>query len=192
MADAAPLQFDNEAELELLHRVANKDRAALEQLYLAYIPKLSGFLRNHLFEDRLIEEVYNDVMLVVWDKAAEFREASKVSTWIFAIAYRTCMAHARKELKHVRNTTDCEFDSLVEPVEDDSARSVRDALDALSPDHRTAVELAYFVGCSIDEIAYITDTPSNTVKTRLFHARLNLKKALEIEFELAQKDNVLT
>jgi RNA polymerase sigma-70 factor (ECF subfamily) len=52
------------------------------------------------------------------------------------------------------------------------------ALDALSPAQRAVVELTYFGGYSYDEIATITGCCVNTVKTRMFHARAKLRKAL--------------
>jgi RNA polymerase sigma-70 factor (ECF subfamily) len=52
------------------------------------------------------------------------------------------------------------------------------ALDALPPAQRAVVELTYFGGYSYEEIAAITGTYVNTVKTRMFHARAKLRKAL--------------
>lgn len=183
MADNRTQDQAESEELQLLTRIADGDAQALAELYERYRGKLGSFLRNKLFEEKLADEVYNDVMYVVWEKAGEFRGASRVSTWIFGIAFRTCLAHGRKEQKHSKDYSDTDLDSLSQPQEIDQARSVRDALNELSQDHRDAIELAYFVGHSIDEIAIITNTPRNTVKTRLFHARLNLKKVLEREFD---------
>ena len=51
------------------------------------------------------------------------------------------------------------------------------ALRALSVDQRAAVELTYFHGFSYPEIAQIVECPTDTVKTRMFHARKRLKTA---------------
>jgi RNA polymerase sigma-70 factor (ECF subfamily) len=50
----------------------------------------------------------------------------------------------------------------------------------LSAEHRAVIELAYFYGCSYEEIAAIAACPVNTVKTRMFHARAKLKKLLPL------------
>ena len=60
----------------------------------------------------------------------------------------------------------------------DQARAAIDtALRTLSADQRAAVELTYFHGFSYPEIAQIVDCPTDTVKTRMFHARKRLKTA---------------
>ena len=75
-------------EAELIGRVATGDRRAFETLYRAYHPRLARFLQRMTRSAPLIEEIVNDTLLVVWRKAATFNGSSKVSTWIFAIAYR--------------------------------------------------------------------------------------------------------
>ena len=52
------------------------------------------------------------------------------------------------------------------------------ALAQLSPEHRDVVELTFFHGCSYQEIAEVVGCPENTVKTRMFHARKQLKRLL--------------
>jgi RNA polymerase sigma factor (sigma-70 family) len=46
------------------------------------------------------------------------------------------------------------------------------------PEHRVAIELTYFEGHTYREIAAITGCPADTVKTRMFHARRQLKALL--------------
>src|SRR5471032_1368290 len=75
-------------EVRLLARIAAGDRVAFDALYRAYFPRLSRFISRMARNTALIEEVVNDTMLVVWQKAASFDGSCKVSTWIFAIAYR--------------------------------------------------------------------------------------------------------
>ena len=83
----------------LVGRVAAGDRHAFEMLYRAYFPRLARFLQRMTRSVQLIEEIVNDTLLVVWQKAATFDGSCKVSTWVFAIAYRkACKAlHALDE-----------------------------------------------------------------------------------------------
>src|SRR5882757_8825358 len=75
-------------ENELLDRVKARDLRAFEKLYRIYQPRLARFLLNLVRRPQLVEEVLNDTMMVVWQTAGSFRGASKLSTWIFAIASR--------------------------------------------------------------------------------------------------------
>lgn len=56
--------------------------------------------------------------------------------------------------------------------------SLTQALDQLSPEHRSVIQLAFGEDCSYQEIATITGSPVNTVKTRMFHARKRLADIL--------------
>ena len=61
-----------EQERTLLHRVAVQDRQAFEILYRQYAPRLYRYLSKFIPQPDLIEEVLDDVMMVVWQKAACF------------------------------------------------------------------------------------------------------------------------
>ncbi|MBL4671525.1 MAG: RNA polymerase sigma factor [Arenicella sp.] len=170
-------------DFELLSLIATQqDKAALAEFYNRYRKSLGGFLRGRLYQDKLVDEVYNDVMLTVWQKAAAFRNESKVSTWVFGIAYRTCLSHSRKELKHTANSSDMDMQTMTDEQDSELVEHLRAAVTELSDDHKMVVELAYFYGHSTAEIADIMRCPINTVKTRLFHARKNLKHIIEKQY----------
>jgi len=175
-------------EVGLLGRVAAGDQLAFEALYRVYFPRLSRFVGRMTRNPPLIEEIVNDTMLVVWQKAASFDGSCKPSTWIFAIAYR-------KTLKGLKASD--------EPVESDAAlyedesgnqpeqmlsrqqlqQSVADALDALPAAQRAVMVLTYYHEMAYNDIAEVVDCPLNTVKTRMFHARHRLKDLLWNERE---------
>lgn len=175
-------------ELELVTRIAQRDRTAMKQLYFIYHKRLSRFLLRIVHRRDLVEEIINDTMFAVWRKAAGFRGDSQVSTWILGIAYR----QALKGLKRYRTGSlrDAASASLnaSEPIHDAGAeqRELQQWLDQglgrLPPVQRLVIELAYFMGHSCEEIALITSCPVNTVKTRMFHARERLRVVLG-EFE---------
>ncbi len=131
----------------------------------------------------LIEEVVNDTMLVVWQKAASYDGSCKVSTWVFAIAYRTALKGIRQSDDPVDSDADLyEAESDCGPEQELSQQqlqhSVAQALDALPLAQRTVMVLTYYHDMAYGEIAAIVDCPVNTVKTRMFHARHRLKGLL--------------
>lgn len=170
-------------ERELLRRVSRHDVHAFEALYRIYQPRLTRFLSNLVQRRGLVEEVLDDTMMVVWQTADRFRGASKLSTWIFAIAYRKAL---KARAKWPEPLEDEPFNTRVstDPVPDQQLqhRRLHDALvaamDTLSADHRAVVDLTYFHGMGYREIAEIMDCPVDTVKTRMFHARRKLKQAI--------------
>ena len=168
------------AEAALIKRISeDKDREALTTLYECYRLPLGSFLHSRLREKRLVDEAFNDVMMVVWKQASKFRGDSKVSTWIFGIAYRTSLAMARKESKHTDKTQDYELENIAQSQESGMAEYVRAAMTALSEKHRSVIELTYYYGHSLLEISDIIDCPVSTIKTRLFYARQQMKSYIE-------------
>jgi RNA polymerase sigma-70 factor, ECF subfamily len=173
-------QIPKRQDEDLLRDVARGDRRALDALYLGYHRRLARFLARIAPQYETIEEVINDTFLVVWQRAREFRGASRVSTWIIGIAYRIALKSLRRNDGLVRAQR---YDSLPEPwVEPMIDAELRDwvvrGLSHLPIEQRLALELAYNMGHSIEEIAEITDSPVGTVKARMFHAREKLRQYL--------------
>jgi RNA polymerase sigma factor (sigma-70 family) len=184
---AHPVACDGAEELRLLDRVAAEDVAAFEILYRLYHPRLTRFLRGLLRQRALVEEVLDDTMLVAWRKAHTFDATSKVSTWLFAIAYR----QALRALRCVDSVMEFEESAMASPQAGPEAQlqqqhlhaRIGDALESLSPMHRVVIELTYYHGLSCREIAAITACPVATVKTRMFHARRKLRGLLGGDLE---------
>src|SRR5688572_6126098 len=82
---------DDNADLELLQRIANGDRNALRQLYNTYYHPLLRFIYRITGRLDLAQEGVNDVMLVVWRNGRSFGGRSSVSTWIMGIGYRKAL-----------------------------------------------------------------------------------------------------
>jgi len=178
-------------EVRLVARIAAGDKLAFEALYRIYFPRLSRFIGRMARNAALIEEVVNDTMLVVWQKAATFDGTCKVSTWVFAIAYR-------KTLKGLK-ASDEPMESDASLYEDDSGnqpeqtmnrqqlqQTVAEALDQLPAAQRAVMVLTYYHDMAYSEIAEVVECPLNTVKTRMFHARHRLKDLLWNERESSQ------
>jgi RNA polymerase sigma-70 factor, ECF subfamily len=169
-----------DSDFELLAGVAAGNRLALEQLYHGYHRRLARFLSRFTSRYENVEEIINDTFMVVWQSAKDFRNASRVSTWIFGIAYRTALKSLRRQKNHAAALSlDESPEQIVDPEADAEVQDwVAHGLDRLTVEHRLALELAYRMGHSLEEIAAITDTPVGTVKARMFHARRKLREYL--------------
>ncbi|MEM9555611.1 MAG: sigma-70 family RNA polymerase sigma factor [Acidobacteriota bacterium] len=170
---------DLTSDLDLLRAVADGDRQAFERLYHRYARRLFGYLLRWLSSPEQVEEVIDDTMFVVWQQASRFELRSRVSTWIFGIAYRQAMTALRGHREHT------DLEQVAEPagLDVDLRRrelrlSLDKALNSLSADHRTVLELTYFEEFSCREIADVVGCSVNTVKTRMFYARRHLRRIL--------------
>jgi RNA polymerase sigma-70 factor (ECF subfamily) len=172
----------NDLERELLRRVSAGDRDAFRDLYLRYHRRLARFLTRltNRYEDA--EEIINDTLWIVWQRAGEFRNASRVSTWIMGIAYRRALNMIRRASTHERAMR-LEI-AETEAAVSDSAQALeqRQLLDSglaeLPLEQRLVLEFTYYLDHSCEEIAEIMDCPVNTVKTRMFNARRKLRTIL--------------
>jgi RNA polymerase sigma-70 factor, ECF subfamily len=170
---------DDDDDRDLLRRIGCADRDAFRQLYLDYYKRLARFLRRVTRHYHDVEEVINDALLIVWQRAGDFRGASRVSTWIFAIAYRCALKSVRRSTARSR-LTGLEFENGAAVVED-AARETEEqqlldlGLSCLPLEQRVVLVLAYTMDYSCEEIAAIAGCPVNTVKSRMFHARRKLR-----------------
>lgn len=179
-------------EVELLLRVAQEhDWQAFEQLYHLYYRRLTRFLDKVVRQPSLVEEILDDTMLVVWQKADSFNQSSRVSTWIFSIAYRKALKalererrHAGEEspggdshdAEHVEASPDTEPEAQL--IQHQSRQLVNELLAMLPVEHRAVIELTYYHGHPYGEIALIVGCPVATVKTRMFYARRKMRELL--------------
>jgi len=169
-------------EAALLRRIAAGDRLAFETLYRGYFPRLTRFLERVIRSPQMVEEVLNDAMMVVWRKAATFNGQSKVSTWIFAIAYRKAL----KALKRFDEPLEADEQLFESPgpgpesllMQRQRFSLLMQQIGRMSPEHRAVIELTCYHGCAYREIAQILGCPVDTVKTRMFHARKRLRQFL--------------
>ena len=179
---AAPSPSPDESGL--IERIGQGDMRAFDQLYRLYHPRLTRFLLNLIRRPHLVEDVLNDTMLVVWTHPGSFNGMSKVSTWIFAIAYRKAQRAMRRQDDPVEDRR-AEFRASTDddPERQAGLRQVqevlRDAINSLSSDHRAVVDLTYFHEAGYREIAEIMDCPVDTVKSRMHYARRRLRNMFE-------------
>jgi RNA polymerase sigma-70 factor, ECF subfamily len=178
MQTASTVRTDNQRELRLLRRVVDRDRDAIAELYRIYHPRLFKFIFRLTSSYTAAEELVNDVMLLVWRKASSFRGESKVSTWIFGIAYRQTMRRVTRKKLRLAPAIDMNNHGVDEDSALETENWVRKGLLELSSAQQLTVMLVFYLGLSYEEIADITQCPVNTVKTRMYHARRKLKKLL--------------
>lgn len=184
--DTAPLTvraaLTDQEERELLARIADKrEQAAFRELYGIYYQRLTRLLTRMSMRREDIEEIINDTFWVVWTKAAEFRGASQLSTWIIGIAYRRALNSLRRDRVRPVGSEPVTEDMVSTPssaTAEEHAQWIQYGLEKLPLEQRLALELAYTLGHSCEEIASILSCPVNTVKTRLFRARETLKQVL--------------
>ena len=175
----------------LLARVAEGDRdASLAALYDRYAGRLYGLGIRLLGDRSQAEELVQETFVRVWQGARRFdADQGSVGTWVRVIAHRTAVDLQRRAAarpKAAVNGPDGpgERADPSATIEEQTERTllsveVRDALEALSPNHREVLQLGYDAQLSQREIAERLQIPLGTVKTRTYHALKALRVVLE-------------
>jgi RNA polymerase sigma-70 factor, ECF subfamily len=131
-------------------------------------------------EEALAEDLLSEVFLDVWRQAASFEARSSVSTWLLAIArYKALSArrrrpHAELDEAIVSTVADPADDPEIVLQKKNRAEMLRQSLAKLSPEHGEVIDLVYYHGKSVREVADIVGAAEATVKTRMFYARKKL------------------
>jgi len=164
----------------LIKRIARGDQLAMRTLFGRYRVLLYRWLLRLVRDEALAEDLLSDVFLDVWRQAAAFEARSSVSTWLLAIArYKALSARRRRtdaelDEKVASSVADTADDPEVVLQKKTRADLLRHALTRLSPEHGEVIDLVYFHGKSVKEVAEIVGVAEATVKTRMFYARRKL------------------
>jgi RNA polymerase sigma-70 factor, ECF subfamily len=173
------------SDAELVARCCAGDRGAWRLLYERHAALVYRFLSALGIRDPEREDACQDVFMAVYRSLPSFRGESQLSTWIYRITART----TGKMIQKRRLRTALAAMMLSEPAPpppDPSEKTTRNLmldrmLDRLHPKKRLVLVLFELEGVPVEEIARIADCPTNTVWSRLHHARLDLTKMAERE-----------
>ena len=170
------------ADRELVAEIAVGDRGALHELFTRHQPWLAARVRQRCSDPAIVAEVVNDTFLVVWQKAAKYRDDGEVAAWLWGIAIRTLLHRLRPRKSVIERL------SRLRPEHEPSAEEavllavehsdVGLALQRLSPELLAVVQATVIDGLSTREAAELLGIPSGTVKSRMSRARLELREAL--------------
>ncbi len=175
-------------EAGLLRRVARRDTRAFEGIYDRYGRSVYSLALAMLRDAQVAQEVTQEVFLDLWRTAEAFDPGrGSARTWILALAH-----HKSVDVVRRRRARPSEPLSESTPNHRDFAEiaeagvvrgRVRTALEALSPEQRAAITLAYYGGYTQQEIAERLRVPLGTVKTRMRDGMLRLREMLHAHVE---------
>ena len=178
-------------DLQLLERIAAKDKDALNALYERYMTPVYSMSLHMLKQPPLAEEVTQDVFLNIWLKADSFNASrGNPRSWIMSVTHHRVIDVIRSRRRSDTHTDPEGYDVLerlpssgpsveLEVAQRLERERIEGALATLPDSQREVIELAYFEGYSQSEMAKILDQPLGTIKTRVRLAMQKLKAALQ-------------
>jgi RNA polymerase sigma-70 factor (ECF subfamily) len=177
---------DAASDESLIRRIAAGDQLAMRTLFARYRIPLYRWLLRIVRDETMAEDLLSDVFLDVWRQAASFQRRASVSTWLLAIARYKALSARRARV--VAQLDERIASTIADPADDPEAalqeknrsKMLRDSLACLSPEHGEVIDLVYYHGKSVKEVADIIGVGEATVKTRMFYARRKLASLVAV------------
>ena len=169
-------------DLDLIRRMQAGDDDAVRDLYARYGQRLYAYALRLTNDPATAEDVVQTTLVTAWQTVRKFRGEGRLIAWLLGIVHHTAM----KSLRHMHQPLDAMKDTVSgnQPTPEDQAevdetkRWVRQGLNSLSVEHRAVLELVFYQGLSLDEVAKVCNCPLGTVKSRLSYARQHLRGIL--------------
>ncbi len=188
-------------DARLLRAIAQGDQAAFTRFYDRHADRVYRYCLARLRDPHRAADAAQETMVAVWRSAARFRGEGSPLAWLFGIASRKVRdvwrraarrsqpAAAAVRAREGRSPEPAGGQMAVRPEllggPDPALEQVEDRLDLLEglarlpPEQQEAVLLVYYAGLSVQEVAAATGVPEGTVKSRLYHGRRALARAVE-------------
>ncbi len=152
---------------------------AFNQLFDRYKQPLFGFFRRRLYDPSQAEELTQETFLAVLRGTARYQATALFRTWLYAIGFRILRAHRRKAaFRAVFSAAAPPHRDPAAPGDLDNDLLIRHTVRKLDRIDREVLLLREFEQLTYAEIAALLSVPVNTVRSRLFRARTELRNLL--------------
>jgi len=179
MSDSA--QLPSQTDEQLMLAFSKGVNAAFDQLFLRYRQPIFAFFRRRTFNLPGAEELTQETFLALFRAASRYQPKSLFRSYLFAIAFRILRSDRRKQTfrSFFFGSTARAERAATPNANSDEILWLRQALNRLDNIDREILLLREFEQLSYSEIADLLKLPSNTVRSRLFRARLALREHLD-------------
>ena len=169
------------------------DKEAIEKLYRQYRGRIWFFVRKNVSSQAAAEDIVSDTFLTAIEKLPDLHRPESFGSWLYSIAYRKCTDYLNSESEKAHFDSCEELDRTVEnaalsepvmiPIDyienEETKQLLREAIDSLKPETRSAIIMYYFEQLSVAEVAKALGLKENTAKQRLYAARKKLAAKLK-------------
>jgi RNA polymerase sigma factor (sigma-70 family) len=171
----------------LITRWRRRDEAAARELTEMFHAPMLYYLRRMLGSEADAWDAAQETWLSAFRSLAKLREPRNFPAFLYRIARNAALAHLRS-----RQVAEAALPTLADQLESESVQAsgdeamfspsdaarVHEGLAQLSLPHREVLTLFFLEDLSLEEIATVTQVPTGTVKSRLFHAKRLLRSIL--------------
>ncbi len=167
---------------KIVQRCRHGDRAAFEELFEIYQPRLKYYVRRLDNGDTNVDDILQDIWLRVFKKIHKLKDAQSFTVWLYRIARNKVYDGFRRKERLLRLPQEDEFpvSGTDEPVFDTSdTEKLHRALNELKHYHREVLTLCFIEQMPYQSIADVIGCNIGTVRSRIFYAKKSLRKEME-------------
>lgn len=183
---------------DLIQLVLQGQSAAYAELVDRYKAFVFTIVLRYISSREDAEEVSQDIFVKAFRSLADFKGASKFSTWLYTITTTSCLTFLRKKKLDVQSLDNENVFAAADNIDGGMSANqieqksrvamVNAAIKMLSPDDAQVITLFYKGEQSLEEMAKILGKEPNAVKVQLHRARTRLKEKLQTHFAAEVKD----
>jgi RNA polymerase sigma-70 factor (ECF subfamily) len=175
-----------------INRVLNGDTNAFAALVDRYKDMVYTLSLRMVRNREEAEELSQDSFIKVYRSLAKFKGESKFSTWLYKVAYNTCLDRLKKNKREPYTIAIDEYteqqvealDHAFDIIEDKERKQMlQECLHLLAGEDSFLLTLYYFEEQSVKEISKIMGVTPNHVKIKLFRSRKKLATVLKEQME---------
>lgn len=178
-------------ESQLIKRARNGDISAFEELIAEYEKKIYNYCFRMTNNREDAEDLAQEVFIKVYRGLKSFKGDSQFSTWIYRIAYNTCVDKFRRKKVRVLSMTPANEEEKEldlpdgEPLPEEKVlqaekkKLIQECIESLKPEYKTVIILRDIQDHTYESIADILGIPLGTVKSHISRARAALREALD-------------
>ncbi len=184
-------------DVALMLRVRGGDEDAFRELFRRHCPHVLRFVRRHVGEGAIADELVQDVFTQMYRARERYRPEARFTTWLYTIALNVCRNERRRPEHQLRVRSDRQeegesgLDPILDPVDDAAPTAeevvagqelegrLRAALQRLPEKQRSALLLSRVDGLAYRDVASVLGCSEGAVKALLFRATQTLKRDLQ-------------
>jgi len=175
------MKFENRLK-ETVHRCLLGERAAFEELFEMYQPRLKYYVRRLDSGDANVDDILQDVWLTVFKKIHKLKDARIFPVWLYRIARNKVYDRFRRKESFLSLPQEDELpvSGCAEPVFDtNDTEKLHKALNKLKPHHREVLTLNFIEQMPYQSIADVVGCSIGTIRSRIFYAKKSLRREME-------------
>lgn len=188
------MESNRDIDQALVERVQRGDKKAFDTLVLKYQQRVANLIGRYVRDQSEVLDVTQEAFIKAYRALPNFRGDSAFYTWLYRVAINTAKNHlAAMSRRPPQDDIEAELAEQTDlgtrlkeqdtpeklALQEEIAETIKEAVDDLPEELRTAITLRELEGMSYDEIAQAMDCPIGTVRSRIFRAREAIDKKLK-------------